>query len=46
MSTDFATHVASNPVSRAILSRWDLLDLPGSCVTAVVSYSTKVRGGA
>jgi hypothetical protein len=40
MSTDFATHVASNPVSRAILSRWDRLDLPGSWLVAGCLFQT------
>jgi hypothetical protein len=40
MSTDFATHVASNPVNRAILSRWDLLDLPGSWLVAGCLFQT------
>jgi len=40
MATDFATHVASNPVNRAILSRWDLLDLPGSWLVAGCLFQT------
>ena len=40
MSTDFATHVASNPVNRAILSRWGRLDLPGSWLVAGCLFQT------
>ena len=40
MADDFATHVASNPVNRAILSRWDLLDLPGSWLVAGCLFQT------
>lgn len=40
MATDFATHVASNPVNRAILSRWDLLDLPGPWLVAGCLFQT------
>lgn len=40
MSTDFATHVASNSVNRAILSRWDRLDLPGSWLVAGCLFQT------
>jgi len=40
MSTDFATHVALNSVNRAILSRWDLLDLPGSWLVAGCLFQT------
>jgi uncharacterized protein len=40
MTTDFATHVASNYVNRAILSRWDLLDLPGAWLVAGCLFQT------
>ena len=40
MPNDFARHVASNPVNRAILSRWDLLDLPGSWLVAGCVFQT------
>jgi uncharacterized protein len=47
VSTDFAMHVASNSVNRAILSRWDLLDLPGSWLVAGCLFQTiwNVQGG-
>jgi hypothetical protein len=34
MVTDFASDVALNPVNRAILSRWRLLDLPDAWLVA------------
>lgn len=40
MAANFATLVASNPVNRAILSRWDLLDLPGSWLVAGCLFQT------
>jgi hypothetical protein len=40
MADDFATHVASNPVNRAILSRWDRLDLPGPWLVAGCLFQT------
>jgi hypothetical protein len=40
MPTDFAVHVASNAVNRAILSRWDVLDLPGSWLVAGCLFQT------
>jgi hypothetical protein len=40
MATDFATHVALNPVNRAILSRWGRLDLPGSWLVAGCLFQT------
>jgi uncharacterized protein len=40
MITDFTAHVASNPINRAILSRWDLLDLPGSWLVAGCLFQT------
>jgi hypothetical protein len=39
-SSDFVTHIASNPVNRAILSRWDLLDLPGAWLVAGCLFQT------
>jgi hypothetical protein len=47
MATDFAAHVTSNPVNRAILSRWHLLDLPGSWLVAGCLFQTvwNVRAG-
>src|SRR5262245_8249667 len=40
MVTDFATLVTSNAVNRAILSRWDLLDLPDSWLVAGCLFQT------
>jgi hypothetical protein len=40
MTTDFLTLVASNRVNRAILARWDLLDLPGSWLVAGCLFQT------
>jgi hypothetical protein len=40
MTTDFVTHVASNSVNRAILSRWNRLDLPGSWLVAGCLFQT------
>jgi hypothetical protein len=40
MTSDFASHVASNFVNRAILSRWDSLDLPGSWLVAGCLFQT------
>jgi hypothetical protein len=40
MITEFATHVALNYVNRAILSRWDRLDLPGSWLVAGCLFQT------
>ena len=40
VAANFATHVASNSVNRAILSRWELLDLPGSWLVAGCLFQT------
>lgn len=40
MVDDFRAHVAANPVNRAILSRWHLLDLPGSWLVAGCLFQT------
>ena len=40
MVTDFAEHVAQNPVNRAILARWHLLDLPGAWLVAGCLFQT------
>jgi hypothetical protein len=47
MHTEFAAHVASNAVNRAILSRWSLLDLPSSWLVAGCLFQTvwNIRSG-
>jgi uncharacterized protein len=40
MRTVFGSQVAQNPTNRAILSRWDLLDLPGSWLVAGCLFQT------
>jgi uncharacterized protein len=40
MTADFAIHVALNPVNRAILSRWDRLDLPDCWLVAGCLFQT------
>lgn len=40
MNPDFAAQVASNSVNRAILSRWDRLDLPGAWLVAGCLFQT------
>jgi hypothetical protein len=40
MITNFAAHVGLNPVNRAILSRWDRLDLPDSWLVAGCLFQT------
>jgi uncharacterized protein len=40
MSVDFCAHVALNPVNRAILSRWKLLDLPNTWLVAGCLFQT------
>lgn len=40
MIADFTNHVALNPVNRAILSRWHLLDLPGAWLVAGCLFQT------
>ena len=43
MTTDFANHVALNPVNRAILSRWHLLDLPGADLGVTIDVANQAR---
>jgi len=38
--TDFMCHVTMNPVNRAILSRWHLLDLPNAWLVAGCLFQT------
>src|SRR4051812_19920323 len=47
MHTEFAAHVASNAVNRAILSRWSLLDLPSPWLVAGCLFQTvwNIRSG-
>lgn len=47
LNTEFETHVLSNSVNRAILSRWDLLDLPSSWLVAGCLFQTvwNIKGG-
>lgn len=47
MNTEFETHVLSNSVNRAILSRWALLDLPSSWLVAGCLFQTvwNIKGG-
>lgn len=47
MTTNFTDIVATNQVNRAILSRWHLLDLPGSWLVAGCLFQTvwNVRAG-
>jgi hypothetical protein len=40
MITDFASHVTSNAVNRAILSRWERLDLPDAWLVAGCLFQT------
>ena len=40
VTSEFCAHVAMNPVNRAILSRWDLLDLPDSWLVAGCLFQT------
>ena len=40
MSVDFCADVARNPVNRAILSRWKLLDLPNAWLVAGCLFQT------
>lgn len=40
MTADFAAHVASNAVNRAILSRWNRLELPGAWLVAGCLFQT------
>jgi hypothetical protein len=40
MDSAFATHVVSNEVNRAILSRWNRLDLPSSWLVAGCLFQT------
>jgi hypothetical protein len=40
MPADFAAHVLSNSVNRAILSRWERLHLPGSWLVAGCLFQT------
>lgn len=40
MVIDFATDITSNPVNQAILSRWDVLDLPNPWLVAGCLFQT------
>ena len=40
MASNFRTDVGSNPINRAILSRWHLLDLPGAWLVAGCLFQT------
>lgn len=40
MRASFTRHVAANPVNRAILSRWGLLDLPNAWLVAGCLFQT------
>jgi uncharacterized protein len=40
IETDFEAHVALNPVNRAILARWDRLELPNSWLVAGCLFQT------
>jgi hypothetical protein len=40
MSNQFCSHVAFNPVNRAILERWSSLDLPGAWLVAGCLFQT------